>query len=88
MKCISSRFYLPDCAKAEELKVRCPEELLVVPRIDQLLLNIANGAFYVANKFTPVPTLQLSDLSLVIEDRVLEDLLDVLVADLGWLFSR
>ena len=88
MQGISGRLDLANRSEAKKLKVGRPKELLVVPRVHQLLLYVADRALNVANKFTAVPTLQLSNLRLVVEDRILEYLLNVLVADLWRFFTR
>ena len=57
MQGVSRGLDLPYSSEAEELEVGRPEELLVVPRVNQLLLNVANRALDVADKFTPIPAL-------------------------------
>ena len=85
---ICCRFDLPHSAKAEELKIGRPKELLVVAGIDQLFLDVSNRGLDVTDELASVATLQFSNLRLVVEDGVFEDLLNILVADFGRLLSR
>lgn len=84
---ISCRFDLPHSAKAEKLKIGRPEKLLVVAGINKLFLNVSNRGLDVTDELAPVATLKLSNLRLVVEYRVFEDLLNILVANFGRLLS-
>ena len=84
---ICCRFDLPHSAETEELKIGRPKELLVVAGIYQLFLDVSNRGLDVTDELASVATLQLSDLRLVVEDGVFEDLLNILVADFGRLLS-
>ena len=52
------------------------------------MLDGPNGILDVADELAAIARLQLADLSLVVEDWVLEDLLYILVADLGRVLAR
>lgn len=88
MQSIGRRLDLPHRAEAKNFIIRRPEELFVVSRINQLLLDVANGALNVTNKLPSVTTLQFANLCFVIKDWVLKDLFDILVANLWWVLTR
>ena len=51
------------------------------------MLDLTDRSLYIADELAPISALQLADLSLMIKDGVLENLLDIFVANLGWLFA-
>ena len=76
---IRSVFNLAKCAEAKDVHVWRPEELFEVFVVVKLLLNLANGVCNAVNSISSVNLLHLFNLSLVVENWILEDLLYVLL---------
>ena len=57
--------------------------MLVIPRISQSILDLHQRVGHIANNLLSVAWLKFLNQSFVIEDRVLEDLLHILLGDLG-----
>ena len=73
---------LSEGSEAEDVHVRRPEELFEVPGVVQLLLDLPNRVGNSVDGVSPVGRFHLLYLLLVVEDRILEDLFDVLLCDL------
>ena len=88
LQSISRRLDLVDGSEPKDFHVGRPEELFIVSGVDQPVLDLPDRALHVADKLAAVARLQLADLRLVVEHRILKDLLDVLIADLGRVLAR
>ena len=81
LKSICSGFDLDYCAKTKDIHVWCPEELLVVARICQLLLDFIQWVGDTSHHCLSISWLKLLYKSLVIEYRVLEYLFYIFLRD-------
>ena len=79
---------LAEGAETKDVHVRCPEELFEVPGVVKLLLDLPNRVGDAVDGIPSVGRFHLLYLLLVVEDRILEDLLDVLLCDLRWSVTR